>query len=135
MAHIWIHITLTQFYYCHNYRTSIVREGISDKFCYNKSLSRNSYKKIYISSDRIGSQKLSRTYTKAKTFPLIRTVIQVSNQASSLLSHFVAVSTKLQQLQKKTKCHATEMSPKILNHIFRRPKTSCKKLEKNFRTG
>ena len=86
-------------------------------------------------SHRIGSQKLSRTYTKAKTFPLIRTVIQVSNQASSLLSHFVAVSTKLQQLQKKTKCHATEMSPKILNHIFRRPKTSCKKLEKNFRTG
>ena len=58
-------------------------------------------------SHRIGSQKLSRTYTKAKTFPLIRTVIQVSNQASSLLSHFVAVFYQASAIAEKDEvsCH------------------------------
>ena len=78
-----------RFYYCENKRTSIVREDISGKFYYNERLSRNSYKKVYIPSDKI--VKLSRTYTKAKSFPLTRTFIQVSNPASSPASLFVAV--------------------------------------------
>ena len=116
-----------KFYYCDNDRTSIVREDIRGKFYYNERLSRNSYKKVYIPSDKM--VKLSRTYTKAKSFPSTRTSIQVSNPA--LLVSLLRFSTKLQQLLKKTKYHATEMPPKILNHIFGRPKMFCKKLEKN----
>ena len=77
-----------KFYYCDNNRTSIVREDISGKFYYNERLSRNSYKKVYILSDKI--VKLSRTYTKT-SFPLTRTFIQVSYPASSPPSLFVAV--------------------------------------------
>ena len=74
-----------KFYYCDNDRTSIVREDISGKFYYNERLSRNSYKKVYIPSDKI--VKLSCTYTKANSFPLNRTVIQVSNPA--ILNHIL----------------------------------------------
>ena len=57
----------TKFYYCDNNRTSIAREDISRIFYYNERLSRNSYKKVCIPSDKI--VKLNRTYTKAKRFP------------------------------------------------------------------
>ena len=78
-----------KFYYCDNNRTSIVCEDISGKFYYNERLSQNFYKNVYIPSDKI--VKLSRTYTKAKSFPLTKTLINVSNTASGPLSPFVAV--------------------------------------------
>ena len=49
----------------------------------------NSYKKLYTPSDKV--VKLSRTYTMIKSFPLTRTVINISNQASESDSPFVAV--------------------------------------------
>ena len=54
-----------------------------------KRLSPNSYRKVYIPSDKI--VKSSRAYTKAKTFSLTRTVIQISNPASGPPSPFVTV--------------------------------------------
>ena len=118
-----------KFFYCDNDRTSIVREDISGKFNYNERLSRNSYKKVYIPSDKI--VKLIRTYTKAKRFPLTRTLSKYQIQQVAFLVSLLWFSTKLQELLKKAKYHATKMPPKILNHILGRPKMFCKKLEKN----
>ena len=94
-----------KFYYCDNEQTSIVREDTSGKFYYNERLSRNSYKKVYIPSDKI--VKLSRTYTKAKSFALTRTLIQVSNPASSPPSLFVAVFYQASVIAEKDEvsCH------------------------------
>ena len=90
-------------------------------------MSQNSYKNVYIPSEKI--VKLSRTYTKAKSLPLTRTFIQVSNPVSSSPSLFVAVFYQASAVAEKEKFHATEMPPKTLNHIFGRPKM----LEKNAR--
>ena len=94
-----------KFYYCDNDGTSIVCEDISGKFYYNERLSRNSYKKVYIPSDKI--VKLSRTYTNAKSFPLTRTVIQVSNPESGPPSPFVAVFYQASAIAEKDEvsCH------------------------------
>ena len=68
-------------------------------------MSRNSYKNVYISSDKI--VKLSRTYTKVKSFPLTRTIIQVSNPASDSPSLFVAVFYQASAIAEKDEasCH------------------------------
>ena len=94
-----------KFYFYDNDRTSIVRVDISSKFYYNKRLSQNSYKKVYIPSDKI--VKLSRTYTKGKSFPLTRTVIHVSNPASGPPSPFVAVFYQALAIAEKDEvlCH------------------------------
>ena len=99
---------------------SVIREGICGNFFFNERLFWNSYKKVYTPSNKI--VKLSRTYTKVKSFSITRAAIQVSNPASGPLVPLLRFSTKLQQLLKKTKSHVTEMPPKILNQIFGRPK-------------
>ena len=68
-------------------------------------MSRNSYEKLYIPSDKI--VKLSRTYTKAKSFLLTRTIINVSNPASGPLSPFVAVFYQASAIAEKDEvsCH------------------------------
>ena len=107
---------IDKFYYCDNDRTSIVREDISGKFYFNERLSRNSYKKVYIPSDKIA--KLSRAYMKAKSFPLTRTFIQVSNPVSGLPSFFVAVFYQASSIAEKDEvsCHgnATQNSKPYL---------------------
>ena len=118
-----------KFYFNKNDRTNIVREDISGKFYYNERLSRNSYEKVYIPSHKM--VKLSPTYTKVKSFPLTRTYIKASNPASSPSSPFVAVFYQASKIAKKDEAYVTEIPPKILNHIFRRPKMFCKKLEEN----
>ena len=94
-----------KFYYCDNDRACIVREDISGKFYYNERLTRNSYKKVYIPSDKIA--KLSRAYMKAKSFPLTGTFIQVSNPASSPPIFFVAVVYQASAIAEKDEvsCH------------------------------
>ena len=94
-----------KFYFYDNDRTSIVRVDISSKFYYNKRLSQNSYKKVYIPSDKI--VKLSLTYTKGKSFPLTRTVIQVSNPASGPPNPFAAVFYQALAIAEKDEvlCH------------------------------
>ena len=73
--------------------------------------------------------KLSRTYTKAKSFPLTRTFIQVSNPASSHPSLFVAVFYQASAIAEKDEvsCHgnATQNSKSYFQKMF------CKKLEEN----
>ena len=88
-----------KFYYCDNDRTNTVREDISGKFYYTERLSRNSCKKVYITSDKI--LKLSPTYTNEKNFPLTRTVIKVSNPASAPPSLFAAVFYQAAAIAKK----------------------------------
>ena len=68
-------------------------------------MSRNCYIKVYIPSNKI--VKLSHTYTKAKIFPLTRTVIQVSNPASGPPSPFVTVFYLTSAIAKKDEvsCH------------------------------
>ena len=117
-----------KFYFCDNDRTNIVREYISGKSYYNQRLSRNSYKNVYITSDKI--IKLSRTYTKPKSFALTRTVIKVSNPASDPPTPFVAVSYQASAIAEEDEVHATEMPPRILNHVFGLPKMFSKKPEK-----
>ena len=107
-------------YYFHNDQTNVVREDISGKFYYNKRLSRNTYKKVYIPLDKI--VKLNLTYTKAKSFPLTRTFIKVSNPASGPRSFFVSVFYQTSAIAEKDE---------VLNHTFRRPKMFCKKLNVN----
>ena len=90
-----------KFYYCDNDRTSIVLEDISNKFYYNERLSRNSYKKVYIPSNKI--VKLSRTYTKAESFPSTRTANKVSNPANGHPSLFAAVFYQASAIAEKNK--------------------------------
>ena len=78
MVHIWNLVTLTIFIISTKIELVLF---IGGKFYYNKRLSQNSYKKVYIPSDKI--VKLSRIYTKAKIFPLTRTVIQVLQPEAS----------------------------------------------------
>ena len=66
---------------------------------------------------------------------LINQNCHTSIKSSALLVSLLLFSIKLQQLLKKTKFNATEMSLKILNHIFGRPKMLCKKLEENVWMG
>ena len=79
---------INKFYYCDNDQTSIVHEDISGKFYCNGRLSQNSYKKVYIPSDKI--VKLSRTYTKSKSFSSKYQIQQVT-----LLVPLLRISTKL----------------------------------------
>ena len=71
-------------------------------------MSRNSYKKVYIPSDKI--VKLSRTYTNAKSFPLTRTFIQVSNPASTPPSLFAAVFYQASAIAEKDERNGTQNS-------------------------
>ena len=102
MVHIWNLVTLTIFIISTKIELVLF---IGGKFYYNERLSRNSYKKVYIPSHKI--VKLSRIYTKAKIFPLTRTVIQVLNAARGLPSLFVTVCYQASAIAEKDEvsCH------------------------------
>ena len=108
---------------------NIVCEDISDKFYYNKRLSWNSYKNVYIPSDKI--VKLSLINMKAKSFPLTRTAIEVSNSASSPSSPFVVIFYQTSAIPKKDEVSCHRNATQIPNHIFGHQKMFCMKPEKN----
>ena len=115
------------FYYCDNDQANIVREDISGKSYYKERSSRNSYKKVYTTFHKI--VKLTRAYTKAKSFPLTKLSSKYQIGQVAFLVFLLRFSTKLQQ--KMTKFHITEMPYKVLNHIFGRSKMFWKTLDKN----
>ena len=119
-----------KFYFCDNDQTNIVCEYISGKSYYNQRLSRNSYKNVYITSDKI--IKLSRTYTKPKSFALTRNVIKVSNPASDPPSPFVAVFYQASAIaeEDEVSCHgnATQNSKPCFwtsKDVFQKAREKC----------
>ena len=107
----------------------MVREDVSGKFYYNERFSRNSYKKVYIPTDK--TVKLSRIYTKAKSFPLTRTVINVSNPASGPPSPFFVVFYQASVIAEKDKISCHGNSTQNSKPYFQTSKDVLQKAEKN----
>ena len=113
-----------KFYNCDNDRT----KNISGKLYYNKRLSRNCYKKVYISSVKI--VRLSRTCTKAKSFSLTRTVIKVSNAASGPPSPFAAVFYQALAIAEKDEVSCHGIATRNSKPYFRTSKDVLQKARK-----
>ena len=88
-------------------------------------MSRNSYKKVYIPSDKI--LKLSRTYTKSESFPLIRAAIKVSNPASDPPSPFVAVFYQVSAISEKEEVSCQNSKPyfRTSKNVLKKAREKC----------
>ena len=96
-------------------------------------MSRNSYKKVYIPSDKI--VKLSRTYTKIKSFPLTRTFIQVSNPASNPPSLFVEVFYQASAIAEKDEVPCYGNATQNSKPYFRTSKDVLQKTREKYVNG
>ena len=74
----------------------ITLHELNDKFYCNKRDSYNSYIKVNVSADSIVT--LHRTYGKAKSFPLTRTIITMLNRTNGPIHPYVAVFYQPQQI-------------------------------------
>ena len=92
-----------KYYHCdENNHIKIVYEE-NGKFYYNVRVSSKSYQKVYIDPKRVLS--LHRTYEKAKSFPLKRTIFKISNPENGPASPFVAVLYQaVETISEKEKC-------------------------------
>ena len=79
----------TKIYFCDNDQI-IGARGEQGGFYYNKRVSFSSYLKIFVSDDKVVS--FHRSYSKAKSFPLSRTVITISDPVNGPISPYVAVT-------------------------------------------
>ena len=78
---------------------------VNGKYYYNKRESNNAYSKVYVSANNVVS--LHRTYGKATSFPLTRTIVKMANPISGPMSPYVAIIYHAQQITESAEvvCH------------------------------
>lgn len=89
-------------YFCTDGQTYIVRED-NEQFYYSIRQSFNFYSKVYVKPENVIS--ITRKYSKAKSFPLSRTIISISNPFNGPVSPYIAVLYQaLDNISEDAKC-------------------------------
>ena len=98
-AYLKSRITIKPCYYGKDQINTV--HQINNKYYYNRRKTYKSYSKVTVSADNVVS--LHRTYGKAKSFPLTRTIIKMSNSINGPPSPYVAVLHQAEQIIKSSK--------------------------------
>ena len=98
-AYLKSRITIKPYYYGKDQINTV--HQTNDEYYYNKRKTYKSYSKVTVLADNV--VPLHRTYGKAKSFPLTRTIIKMSNPINGPPSPYVAVLYQAEQIIESSK--------------------------------